>query len=64
MISSPCKTCSKRQMAKDSCVRTCELIKAIQLHQYLNPTPPYTCDDCEEANAYRSTLPASKGTEP
>ena len=30
MISSPCKTCKNRNLPKDECLMTCEMIQSIQ----------------------------------
>jgi hypothetical protein len=30
MISSPCKNCPKRDLPKENCAKTCNLLKAIQ----------------------------------
>jgi len=41
MISSPCRTCSKRNMPKDRCMRGCRKITAIQELQQHMHAPPY-----------------------
>ena len=58
MISSPCKTCPKRNMPKEACARDCQLLQAIQDRQVVSENGTVLSGiDCTEESRY--SLPAS-----
>lgn len=58
MISSPCKSCQKKNYPKDLCVESCEKIKAIQLLQHIMPASPYASIDSSDSSRYRLAVPS------
>jgi len=63
MISSPCAKCSKRDLSKDQCIKSCELLQAIQGHQASvkkdNVAP--AVDYADEGRFVISSLPVGAG---
>lgn len=52
MISSPCRTCSKRHMPKDLCIQDCKKIIAIQKLQQHMQSPPYASGISADATPF------------
>jgi len=59
MISSPCKTCIKRDYPKDLCLETCDKIRGIQSLQHIMPAPAYASIDSSDMNRYRLAVTQS-----
>jgi hypothetical protein len=53
MISSPCKTCEKRNQPKEDCYKDCKLIQAIQVvESCANRNLLASGIDCSEENRF------------
>jgi hypothetical protein len=53
MISSPCKTCHKREQPKDNCCKDCELIQDIQdIERSVNRCSLTSGIDCSEESRF------------
>ena len=58
MISSPCKTCSKRNQPKDECLKTCQMIQNIQgLQLARRESSVYTAVDFSEESRFQIASP-------
>ena len=58
MISSPCKECPKRNLAKDECLKTCEAIQNIQsLQLSRRESNVYTAVDFSEDSLFQVASP-------
>ncbi|MCP4749049.1 MAG: hypothetical protein GY874_23385 [Desulfobacteraceae bacterium] len=53
MISSPCKTCEKRNLPKDQCIEKCKKIKEIQVLQSMMPKTAYSAVDGADTDRFR-----------
>ena len=60
VISSPCKGCRKRDLPKDECIKTCQLIQNIQ-HMQLsrNESDVATAVDFSEATLFQMMFPSA-----
>jgi len=58
MISSPCKTCINRNLPKDECLKTCEMIQNIQgLQLARRESNVYTAVDFTEESRFQIASP-------
>lgn len=58
MISSPCKTCQKRNTPKDECLKTCQMIQNIQGMQLARrENSVYTAVDFTEESRFQIASP-------
>jgi len=56
MISSPCKNCSRKNLPKDSCIKNCKLLKAIQDIQ-ISVTKSFDSSGIDYTEENRYTIP-------
>jgi hypothetical protein len=60
MISSPCRTCEKKNEPKENCYKDCKIIKAVQeFDRSANRYSPDTGIDCSEENRFAVRLSAA-----
>ena len=58
MISSPCKTCKNRNLPKDECLMTCEMIQSIQgLQLSFRESNVCTASDFTEESCFQIMSP-------
>jgi len=54
MISSPCKTCERRNDPKDECLKDCKILNDVQeFHLTTANSICYSAVDCTEESRYR-----------
>lgn len=58
MISSPCKTCPKKDLPKEDCLKDCQLLKAIQDVQ-MSSEGRYSSIGIDYTEDTRYTIPQS-----
>jgi hypothetical protein len=56
MISSPCKTCPRKNLPKDNCIKNCRVLKAVQ---YMEVSAEKLNDRCaiNYTQEYRCNIP-------
>lgn len=58
MISSPCKNCSRKNLPKDSCIKNCKLLQAIQNIQ-ISDKISFDSSGIDYTEENRYTIPTS-----
>jgi hypothetical protein len=56
MISSPCKTCSNREIPKDLCLDACKKIRGVQNLLLVLPGKEYSAVDSADSGRYRISM--------
>ena len=60
MISSPCKTCEKRNYPKDECLKSCKILRDVQeFHLITAKSISYSAIDCTEESRYQIKTPST-----
>lgn len=56
MISSPCKTCSNREIPKELCLDACKKIQGVQDLLLVMPNQVYSAVDSADSDRYRISM--------
>lgn len=60
MISSPCKTCERRNDPKDECLKECTILREVQgFHMRTAKSISYSAIDCAEDIRYQILSPSA-----
>jgi hypothetical protein len=60
MISSPCKTCERRNDPKDECLKDCKILNDVQgFHLVSAKKDCYSAIDCTEESRYQVASPSA-----
>ncbi len=60
MISSPCKTCERRNDPKDECLKDCKILHDVQeFHLITAKSICYSAIDCTEESRYHIKSPSA-----
>lgn len=65
MISSPCKTCERRNDPKDECLKDCKILHDVQeFHLMTAKNICYSAIDCTEESRYQIKSPSAAMVSP